>query len=383
MNKQNKNYSIGIVGLGAWGSALFSAFASQSCYAVIGYERNIKTQPVSNQVVITDQMSKFAQYNFDLLIFAVPVNAFSSVLQDFLQHYFDFILKNYFTKPSDLLPRQFAIAWVCKGFEENSAYLPSKVYLTSLEKFQNTFKQQLNIDYQQTGNQFSTLNTHIEKLNAHIEKFKNNYLAILGPSFAKEVKQQLYTSLVVASNNHNLASDCAKILNNIPFFKIFINLDIIGCEIGAAIKNVIAIITGLSDGLSLGSNTRAALITQGLQEIAKIIIAYGGKQNTINSLSVVGDLMLTCATDLSRNRRVGLELALGKSLSDIIIDMKEVAEGVKTTKIVYEIITKLHINAPLILTIYNILYLNHNPCSSIKEYLASKNITDEEFMECI
>lgn len=155
-------------------------------------------------------------------------------------------------------------------------------------------------------------------------------VALSGPSFAVEVAQQLPTAVVAASPNDE-AAELVQAEFRGPYFRLYGSDDVVGVEIGGALKNVIAIAAGVAEGIGLGHNALAALITRGLAEITRLACAAGGRRDTLSGLSGLGDLVLTCTGDLSRNRRVGVELARGRPLHDILAEMKMVAEGVRTT----------------------------------------------------
>jgi glycerol-3-phosphate dehydrogenase (NAD(P)+) len=156
-------------------------------------------------------------------------------------------------------------------------------------------------------------------------------VVLSGPSFAMEVAQQLPTAVVVASADRAAASLVQSEFKS-PYFRLYASSDVVGVEIGGALKNVIAIAAGVTEGLGLGHNALAALITRGLAEISRLAAAAGGCRDTTAGLSGLGDLVLTCTGALSRNRHVGIELARGRRLSDIVAGMKMVAEGINTTR---------------------------------------------------
>jgi glycerol-3-phosphate dehydrogenase (NAD(P)+) len=159
---------------------------------------------------------------------------------------------------------------------------------------------------------------------------KHPVVALSGPSFAAEVARQLPTAVLAASIDADAAATVQTEFRG-PYFRLYASGDVIGVEIGAALKNVIAIAAGVVEGLGLGHNALAALITRGLAEITRLACAVGGKRETLAGLSGLGDLVLTCTGDLSRNRHVGIELARGRRLQEIVAGMKMVAEGVRTT----------------------------------------------------
>ena len=196
-----------------------------------------------------------------------------------------------------------------------------------------------------------------------------------GPTFAKEVAAGMPSAMVVASRSPKSSSAVQEVFHN-PQFRVYTSDDIIGVQVGGALKNIIAICAGLSDGIGFGQNARAAIITRGMAEISRMGAAMGADPMTFLGLSGMGDLVLTCAGDLSRNRRVGLALAKGMSLNEIISDMQMVAEGVKTTKVAKEWADKNKIYTPLTSLIYSIIYEGLDPMKGIAEVLGSEQRTE-------
>lgn len=176
-----------------------------------------------------------------------------------------------------------------------------------------------------------------------------------GPTFAKELAAGLPAALVVASRDQDSATSVQQALST-ERFRLYTSEDVIGVLIGGALKNVVAIAAGVADGLGFGSNARAALITRGLAEITRIGVHLGADPLTFSGLSGMGDLVLTCSGDLSRNRQVGLALGAGKKLQDIISEMRMVAEGVKTAEVGYQLAQKQGVRAPIIEFMYQVLY---------------------------
>jgi len=171
-------------------------------------------------------------------------------------------------------------------------------------------------------------------------------VALSGPSFATEVARQLPTAVVAASTSAE-ATEIVQSEFRAPYFRVYGSDDLVGVEIGGALKNVIAIAAGVVDGLGLGHNARSALITRGLVEVTRLACAAGGRRETLAGLSGLGDLVLTCTGDLSRNRRVGMELARGKSLAEILAGTKMVAEGVRTTAVALELGARYGVELPI------------------------------------
>ncbi len=202
------------------------------------------------------------------------------------------------------------------------------------------------------------------------------HLATLsGPTFAIEVAQGVPSAIVAAAETDDLAEKIQSIFS-CPLLKVFTSTDPVGVEIGGALKNIIAIATGISDGLGMGHNARAALITRGLVEITRIGTALGARPETFSGLSGLGDLVLTCTGELSRNRQVGLKIGQGEKLTDITRNMKMVAEGILTVKSAYALKSKLNIQASVIDETYKVLYESKSPQQAVED-LMRVNITSE------
>jgi len=200
-------------------------------------------------------------------------------------------------------------------------------------------------------------------------KFTPRIGALSGPSFAKEVARGDPTAVTVASADSDLARTVQQAFND-SRFRVYTNDDVIGVELGGALKNIIAIAAGICDGLGLGHNSVAALITRGLAEVARLTIACGGRLDTMAGLAGLGDLVLTCTGDLSRNRTVGVELGRGRKLPDIIAGMHgAVAEGVFTTKAAVGLAHQKGIEMPITAQMYAILEEGKTPQSAIEELM--------------
>ncbi len=197
-------------------------------------------------------------------------------------------------------------------------------------------------------------------------------IAVLsGPSFAKEVVKKVPTAISVASKNIETAIYVQHVFAT-NYFRVYVNNDPIGVELGGAVKNVIAIAAGFVDGMGLGLNTRAAVITRGLAEIRRLGLQLGANPHTFSGLSGVGDLILTCTGNLSRNYTVGRLLGEGTPLKEIIANRLTVAEGIKNTKSVYNLAKKLNIELPIINEVYNALYENTTPKHAVKRLMTRK-----------
>lgn len=192
--------------------------------------------------------------------------------------------------------------------------------------------------------------------------------ALSGPTFAVEVARGSPTALVVASGDANLVRELQASFSG-PTFRVYGSCDPVGVEIGGALKNVIAIGAGISDGLGLGHNARAALITRGLAELTRLAVALGAKAETLSGLAALGDLVLTCTGDLSRNRQVGLKLAAGLELGRILDSTPMVAEGVKTTSVVMELAARHGVDLPIAAEMHAVLNLGRSPGEAIKRLM--------------
>ncbi len=194
-------------------------------------------------------------------------------------------------------------------------------------------------------------------------------LAVLtGPSFAKEVARQMATVVTVASSDTKSAEVVQQVFVT-PYFRVYTIDDVIGAELGAAVKNVIAIAAGVIDGLGLGLNTRAALITRGLVEIRRLGLAMGAQPRTFTGLAGVGDLILTCTGDLSRNHTIGKQIGEGKKLKDLLAGMHMVAEGVKTARSVYNLSRERDVEMPISHAVYHVLYDDMDPKTALYQLM--------------
>lgn len=204
------------------------------------------------------------------------------------------------------------------------------------------------------------------------------HLGVLaGPSFAKEVAAGVPTAVTVAAQSKEEAVFFQEFFNG-PLFRVYASTDLIGVELSGALKNIIAIGAGICDGLGYGTNTRAALITRGLAEISRLGIKMGANPVTFSGLGGMGDLVLTCTGDLSRNRTVGIKLGQGKKLSTILDEMNMVAEGVKTTKSAWNLARKMDVEMPILEQVYLVLY-NDKPCEEAVRDLLARSLKEEQW----
>ncbi|MFA5200166.1 MAG: NAD(P)H-dependent glycerol-3-phosphate dehydrogenase [Candidatus Omnitrophota bacterium] len=204
------------------------------------------------------------------------------------------------------------------------------------------------------------------------EMGKVKFAVLSGPTIAHEVAIGIPTTAVVASKEIKIRKAIQKIFST-ESFRIYTNSDVTGVELGGSLKNVIAIACGVSDGLGFGTNTKAAILTRGLAEISRLGVAMGSKLETFSGISGLGDLVTTCISKQSRNRKVGELIGKGKKLMDIYAHMRMVAEGVPTAKSSYALSLKYKVEMPIIKEVYLLLYANKSPRQAVKDLMARKN----------
>lgn len=207
------------------------------------------------------------------------------------------------------------------------------------------------------------------------ESWRNNLVFLSGPTFALEMAQRKPTALTLASESP-AAAKAVQSLISCSFLRAYTTNDVIGVEVAGAFKNVIAIAAGIVDGMELGQNAKAALITRGLGEMTRLAVALGGTFSTLSGLSGAGDLMLTCYGTLSRNRQVGYELSRGKKLPDVIASLSQVAEGVYTAKSARELAERLNLQLPICDAVYRLIY-EAAPVQNLLQDLMSRPLGDE------
>jgi len=247
-----------------------------------------------------------------------------------------------------------------KSFEQIAGIIPEKTFIVLASK----------------GIENSTLKMMYQIAEEILpEKLHKNIFVISGPTFARELAMKMPTCAVVAGKN---AEDIGKIRDffNSPYMRIYTSSDVIGVELGGSLKNVFAVAIGVLEGLKMGKNTQAAVITRSIAEMTRLVIAMGGDPRTMAGLSGVGDLVLTCTGDLSRNRQVGIRLGQGEKIKDIIDSMIMVAEGVPTTASAHDLAAKMNVEMPITETLYNVLYNGEEIRESIKK-LMSRSLKDE------
>ena len=202
-----------------------------------------------------------------------------------------------------------------------------------------------------------------------------NVFVISGPTFARELAQKVPTCAVVAGYDQDSMGTVQSLFNT-DYMRIYRSADVTGVELGGALKNIYAIAVGILEGMQLGKNAQAALITRAIAEISRLVIALGGNPMTISGLSGIGDLVLTCTGSLSRNRQVGIRLGQGEKINNILDSMIMVAEGVPTTASAYDLSKKAGVEMPIVENLYSLIYGNADIKSSIKN-LMSRSLKDE------
>jgi glycerol-3-phosphate dehydrogenase (NAD(P)+) len=321
--------NITIIGAGAWGTALAISLAGN--HRVTLWARNtsqIKAMQITryNQhylpdIPLPDGLKLSSDFSAaletaELAIVAVPTSALRPILHQLAGS-----------------SRRFGVIWLCKGFEAETAKLPHQVAAEVLP-----------------------------------EGFR--YGVLSGPSFAQEVARGFPTALTLASADQEFARSTAQALHH-AYLRIYASNDMVGVEVGGAVKNVMAIAAGICDGMGLGHNARAALLTRGLAEITRLGLKLGGRSETLSGLSGVGDLILTCTGDLSRNRQVGLLLVQQHDLPEILCRLGHVAEGVYTVREVQHLAQLLGVAMPISEAVYRILY-EHVPAADMVATLLNR-----------
>jgi glycerol-3-phosphate dehydrogenase (NAD(P)+) len=219
------------------------------------------------------------------------------------------------------------------------------------------------------GIENETLLTMTEVLEDCLREDFHPYVAVLsGPSFAKELAQRQPTVVTIASAWDKIAVRCQKAFQT-DVFRAYTSNDTVGVQYGGALKNVIAIASGIADGMGLGHNARAALITRGLAEISRIAVRKGANPLTLSGLSGMGDLVLTCTGELSRNRTVGIQLGQGRPLKEVLGDMRQVAEGVKTARSAEDLSKRLGVELPICHQVFKIAYEGKDPRKALVELM--------------
>ncbi len=316
MSKGPKPLPVAVIGAGSWGTALAIQFAragrrvslwardAEQLAAMKADGENRRYLPGAEfpeRLTVEGDLEKAVGDAADVLV-AVPSHAFRATLE---------LL-------APLLADDVRLCWATKGFEESTGKLPHQVAAEVLGE-------------------------------------SRPQAVMSGPTFAKEVGAGLPTAMTVASGDEAYARELAASISS-EQFRAYTSTDIVGVEVGGAVKNVMAIGAGIADGLGFGANTRIALISRGLKEMTRLGVALGARPETFMGLAGIGDLMLTCTDDLSRNRRMGLALAAGKTVAEAEAEIQQVVEGVRAAKAVWQVSHKLDVEMPIADEIYRLIY---------------------------
>ncbi|CAN5221193.1 NAD(P)H-dependent glycerol-3-phosphate dehydrogenase [soil metagenome] len=246
--------------------------------------------------------------------------------------------------------------------------VPSHAFRQTLQAITMHQQQNFRIASATKGLDPST-NKLLHEVVAEIFGLDTAFAMLSGPTFAKEVALGLPTAITLASNNNAFAHDLKTRLNK-HLFRVYTSHDILGVEIGGAIKNVLAIAVGISDGLGFGANARSALITRGLAEIMRLGFALGAQRDTFMGLAGMGDLILTCTDNQSRNRRFGLALGKGATIHSALQSINQVVEGLPTAATVHQLAQKLHIEMPISEQVYRVLHQGLSPMQAVQSLFA-------------
>jgi glycerol-3-phosphate dehydrogenase (NAD(P)+) len=208
--------------------------------------------------------------------------------------------------------------------------------------------------------------------------YHHTFACMGGPSFAREVSVKSPTAVTIACRDSEQGTRLQKVFHT-DFFRVYTTEDMMGVQLGGALKNVIAIAAGAADGLNFGHNARAALITRGLAEITRLGVAMGANPHTFAGLAGMGDLVLTCTGDLSRNRTVGLKMAGGMTLDEIVRGMNMVAEGIRTARSAYALSRRAGVDMPITTQVYQILYENKDPMNAVSDLMSRELRSELEY----
>ena len=254
------------------------------------------------------------------------------------------------------------------GAEVFLSVVPCQFTRAALTGFRDVLPESPAIVCASKGIELSTLSPMSTVVAQALEGKHPRYASLSGPSFAAEVVRGMPTSVSLGCADADLAARLQQVFST-PAFRVYTTPDFRGVELGGAVKNVIALAAGISDGLQFGHDARAALITRGLAEMSRLGEAMGAQKETFMGLSGMGDLVLTCTGDLSRNRQVGLKLGRGMKLDEIMGEMKAVAEGVKTAEALHDLAATLGVELPITEQVYNIVHNGKDPMTAVKELM--------------
>lgn len=324
-------YDVAVIGAGSWGTTLANLVAEGGHDVSLWVREKevceqIKREGVNQTFLPGIRLSERLRPSNDL---AEVLNGKDLVLMVVPSHVFRDVL----VKMQPFVSPRAIILSATKGVENDSLMLMSQVVQDVLDNFP-----------------------------------QDQFGCLAGPSFAKEVSRHYPTAITIACSNVETAKRLQKYFYR-DYFRVYVSEDVIGVQLGGALKNVIAIAAGACDGLGFGHNARAALITRGLAEIRRLGVAMGANPLTFAGLAGMGDLVLTCTGDLSRNRTVGLEIGKGKNIDEITTSMTMVAEGVKTARSAYALGRRQGVDMPITEQVYEILYKGKSPKVAVRDLM--------------
>ncbi len=334
--KNTKINKITIVGAGSWGTALSK---------ILG-EKGFEVSLLARREEVCKIINEKKENPFYLPGILLPPNIKAT------------------TSPEEAFKNTHVVLWVIPSFALKDVLNKLKFYIKNVKYHISGIK---GIDWETKKTPYIILKEFLSS--------KNKIFVLGGPSFAKEVAQKLPTAVVLAGKDNEATYQMQELLA-VSYFRVYRSNDPVGVEIAGALKNVIAIASGISDGLGLGLNARAGLITRGLVEIIRLGTRMGGNLFTFYGLAGLGDLVLTCTGALSRNYQVGYYLGKGEKLENILKNLKQVAEGVKTAKVVKELTKKFQIPMPICEEVYKVLYEGEKPQKSLQRLL-SRSLKEE------
>ena len=266
-------------------------------------------------------------------------------------------------------------AEVMAGSDNFLVVIPCQFMRGVLNSIKDLFPEDPVVVCASKGIELATLKPQSSVINEALKGKNPRYAILSGPSFAHEVSRKLPTAVSLGCQDESLGKVLQDTMST-PFFRVYANPDYRGVELGGALKNIMAVAAGISDGLEFGHDARAALITRGLVEMSRLGVALKAREKTFMGLSGMGDLVLTCTGDLSRNRQVGLEIGRGKTLDDILSHRKTVAEGVKTTESVFLLSRRLGVEMPITEQVYAVLFENRDPREAVEELMTRELKTE-------
>jgi glycerol-3-phosphate dehydrogenase (NAD(P)+) len=326
--------SIGIIGGGSWGTAIglllnnnhhavkIWEFDKKVIQAITAFRKNKQYLPgiyIPKKIEYTNNFKKVVSFA-DILIIAIPSEYFSSILSQLKKIYQNQIIVS-----------------LTKGLDAKKLLFPSEIFLDIFGK-----------------------------------KYYDNFVSLCGPSHAEEVARKIPTTVVASSNTKKHSRLIQKIFTN-KFFRVYSGDDLIGSEIGGALKNSIAIAAGINDGLGFGDNSKAALMTRGIAEISRFGKKYQANPKTFSGLTGIGDLIVTCCSRHSRNWNFGNLLAKGYDKKESLKIINQTVEGMVTAKSIHTLAEQLHIEMPIVKEVYNVIYKNKNPLAAVTDLMSRKN----------